>query len=225
MCAGGAGSLMNWRNETAQFCTPSCATYGAACANNLKCTYVDDLSSSTATLGCWMDWSGLNTTTPGTVPFTGGGYPVNVGSPCTASTQCQNPPDYLLGFCATETNAGFPGGMCLADTSYADDSSWCTGAGKVLMWDNNADGGNPEFYYCAQGCTTVGDSTGLRSGYSCWQRNRTDAGVVAVVWPSDCTTTADCSSYATALPQYQWSCNTTAGFCCTGDAGCITTLR
>ncbi|MFT3713559.1 MAG: hypothetical protein QM817_38370 [Archangium sp.] len=202
-CAGGVSSVPYIFNEVDRFCTKSCTGPGQ-CIGGLECLYVEPLTGTNPGAGCWMSSASGRT-------FTGGGLPSKAGNPCTTDSQCQNPPDPILGQCITSTD--FANGYCLISTSPESSGAWCQSGGRSKINYPLSDGGTT--YYCTGTCPTVGQlAPGGRTGYTCYGNMN---GTGNVVWPS-CATNADCGG---SVP----SCNATTGFCCTDTtyANCANT--
>lgn len=188
-CAGGMSSIPYLFNEVDRFCTRSCSGPGQ-CTGGLECIYAEPFTLPNPLPGCWM-------TTGRT--FTGGGLPSKAGLACTTDSQCENPPDPILGQCVTT----MPGGYCLIDTGPEPSGAWCQSAGRSMVDYPLSDGGVRQF--CTGTCATVGQlAPNGRTGYTCFANSN---GTGNVVWPA-CTVNTDCGG---SVP----FCNATTGFCCT----------
>ncbi|MBX7114178.1 MAG: hypothetical protein K1X64_07560 [Myxococcaceae bacterium] len=207
LCRGGPEDITVWgRGEKAGMCFARCPTPGqnTGCRSGYTCI---DVTGPDDPGICWLN----------PLPDWYGGTPANkVGNACTNNSQCQNPPDPVLGFCQPQAASGsFQGGMCSA-ACYDDATGTLCGIGKLCARD--VDSQTMQYTgagFCVTRCTpSSGKSEANRPGYTCYTISDPNGFDTGMLFPSCDSQSGFCSQYPGT------TCNSSTGYCCTGDGGC-----
>jgi hypothetical protein len=100
--------------------------------------------------------------------------PANVGEPCAISDQCTlgSTDDTPFPLCVPprwpDGATGLPDGYCTAVDCTLDSSGCGSGATCVVLRADPDDSASSDLYLCMEDCPVIGETTGCRPGYFCY---------------------------------------------------------
>ncbi len=201
--------------EYESICLADCAASGSqsTCRAGFRC-----FGTAAQPGNCWIN----------PPPQLDAGTPPNkLGYACTSTAACSGPPHPALALCYPQMFAAsdggiqqteYAGGYCMARCSFGATRQTACGPNGVCI-DLNADPNN-QFNRCQASCPTPGSGKVARPGggtdpYSCYGFTIEGGTTHGFLYPSCDAVGNNCAFAPTS------TCNTTLGYCCFSDGGCL----